>query len=140
MMSGRKDKLYTTSAQCFSHIWKEGGIRLLYKGAGMNSIRAIGRHASLSHTLRLFLSLTPPPSPSFLLSLIPSLPPPSIPPSLPPSPSPSLSSRSFSHSHRNPRAQLTPTTTTPVLYDELLVMTGDLAMTGNISDDWRYHQ
>ena len=23
MMSGRKDKLYTTSAACFSHIWKE---------------------------------------------------------------------------------------------------------------------
>jgi len=42
MQSGRKEKLYTNSFQCFSHIWKEGGIRLIYKGAGMNSIRAIG--------------------------------------------------------------------------------------------------
>ena len=43
MMSGRKDKLYTTSWACFQHIWREGGIKLVYKGAGMNSIRAIGR-------------------------------------------------------------------------------------------------
>ncbi len=39
------DKRFSTSAQCFRHIWREGGIQLLYKGAGMNSIRAIGRSA-----------------------------------------------------------------------------------------------
>ena len=42
MMSGRDVKLYTTSLGAFQHIWKEGGLKLLYKGAYMNSIRAIG--------------------------------------------------------------------------------------------------
>lgn len=42
MMSGRQDKLYTTSLGAFKHIWAEGGMKLMYKGAYMNSIRAIG--------------------------------------------------------------------------------------------------
>lgn len=42
MMSGRPDKLYTTSYGCFQHVMKEGGVKLLYKGAFANSVRAIG--------------------------------------------------------------------------------------------------
>jgi solute carrier family 25 (adenine nucleotide translocator) protein 4/5/6/31 len=42
MMSGRKDKLYTSSFGCYQHIMKTGGVGLLYKGVFANSVRAIG--------------------------------------------------------------------------------------------------
>ncbi|EKX41128.1 hypothetical protein GUITHDRAFT_158243 [Guillardia theta CCMP2712] len=42
MMSGRSDKLYTTSWGCLQHTLKQGGVALLYKGAFANSVRAIG--------------------------------------------------------------------------------------------------
>jgi hypothetical protein len=40
--SGLEVKKYTTSLGCFKHIMGEGGVKLLYKGAFANSVRAIG--------------------------------------------------------------------------------------------------
>lgn len=42
MMSGRQDKLYNNSFQCFRYIYQQGGIPAFYKGAMTNNIRAIG--------------------------------------------------------------------------------------------------
>jgi len=42
MMSGRQEKLYTNSFQCFRHIVKNDGFAALYKGAFTNSVRAFG--------------------------------------------------------------------------------------------------
>jgi solute carrier family 25 (adenine nucleotide translocator) protein 4/5/6/31 len=42
MMSGQKDKKFTSSFGCLSYIWKEQGLGGLYKGALMNSFRAVG--------------------------------------------------------------------------------------------------
>ena len=42
MMSGRSDKLYTTSFGCASYIHKNGGVAAFYKGAMTNNVRAIG--------------------------------------------------------------------------------------------------
>ena len=42
MQSGAKEKLFDSAWGCFNHIVKKDGVVGLYKGAGMNNIRAIG--------------------------------------------------------------------------------------------------
>lgn len=42
MMSGQKEKKFTSSLGCFKHIYQEQGVSGFYKGALMNSFRAIG--------------------------------------------------------------------------------------------------